>query len=189
MSTGASGGEDNVIFKSIGKTYAAYVRFNYFQVIFTAGLTVTYCISLGVLKHSPDEMQNQTEAVDTITTCGRILCFFKDRMPDAGSFAVVFDLLKEEYIAGLLGHTSQSASQIDGNGGIDPGLTQGVVAPSGGDFDGMWPSMGPDLNGFGVYTDFGLTDDLMTQLEAGLGEYAWGTMPIENNFLDQVSFD
>jgi hypothetical protein len=53
----------------------------------------------------------------------------------------------------------------------------------------MWPSMGPDLNGFGVYTDFGLTDDLMTQLEAGLGEYAWGTMPIENNFLDQVSFD
>lgn len=274
MSTGASGGEDHVVFKSIGKTYAAYVRFkselddwrltvpaftnprslyeradwhdfmyhkdmllltrgalhslpsplstssssikelinacytaatrviqlygdlmdkgaitwtrSYFQVIFTAGLTVTYCISLGVLKQGPEETQSQTEAVDTITTCGRILSFFKDRMPDAGSFAVVFDLLKEEYIAGLLGHTSQSVDQVDSNGNMDPGLTQGVVPPSAGDFNGMW---GPDLNGFGVYTDFGLTDDLMTQLEAGLGEYAWGTIPLDNNFLDQISFD
>ncbi|KAF3036895.1 hypothetical protein E8E12_001977 [Didymella heteroderae] len=242
MCTGASGGENDVVFKSIGKTYAAYVRFkseldvwrltvpaftnprslyeradwhdfmyhkdmllltrgalhslpsplstssssirqlimachiaatrviqlygdlmdkgaitwtrSYFQVIFTAGLTITYCISLGVLRHSPDETQSQTEAVDTITRCGRILSYFKDRMPDAGSFAVVFDLLKEEYIAGLLGHASQNLDQNVGNDHINPDLTQGLVPPSDGDFNSMWSSMGSDLNGFGVYTDF-----------------------------------
>jgi hypothetical protein len=36
----------------------------------------------------------------------------------------------------------------------------------------------------------GLTDDLMSQLEAGLGEYAWGSMNMDGlNFWDQFGYE
>jgi hypothetical protein len=49
----------------------------------------------------------------------------------------------------------------------------------------------PHPNGGVGSQDFGLglTDDLMAQLEAGLGEYAWGSITMDNNFWDQMSFN
>lgn len=56
------------------------------------------------------------------------------------------------------------------------------LGPSNGQFD---PHYGLGSQQF----DFSLTNSLMTQLEAGLGEYAWGSLPLDCNFWDQMSFN
>lgn len=164
---------------------------SYFQVIFTAGLTVTYCINLGILTHISHDPQDQTEAIDTIARCAKLLNYFKDQMPDAGSFAVVFDILKEECINSILGG---SASLLNQEGNNSPGAVNTALdlPPQNMDsMNGNWPYVGVnadplDNNLFGA--DFGLTDNLMTQLEAGMGEYAWGSLALDGDVWNQFPF-
>ncbi|KAH8726122.1 fungal-specific transcription factor domain-containing protein [Phaeosphaeriaceae sp. PMI808] len=169
---------------------------SYFQVIFTAGLTVTFCLGIKALEDGLDLHAQQEVAVRTLTLCSDILSFFKEKMPDAGSFTVVFNILRDEYIkdrfrgvrppnwalsglrSGLsteqLNSTLPSANiavQVDPE---HPNLLE--------NFDATQPT---DVDQeFGTY-DFGLTDNFMTQLEVGMGEYAWGSIPLDENFWDQ----
>lgn len=164
---------------------------SYFQVIFTAGLTMTYCISLGMLTHMSHGHLGQDEAIETVARCGKILSHFKDQMPDAGSFAIVFDILKEDCIKGILGGSgSTSRQELNGDdGNIHTALNP--PAQSTESLSSDWAYIEPGVGAFEnnmFGTDFGLTDDLMTQLEAGLGEYAWGSMPIDGDLWTQFPF-
>lgn len=164
---------------------------SYFQVIFTAGLIVIHCISLGALKHEGCDNNSQHDAIETLVRCSKILTFFKEQMPDAGSFAVVFDLLKDECITERLDNSNSTLNfnqQVEsypdniscpmGFASQDVDLGNGNLQHGVNDFDFSTQDLG-----------FGLTDNLMTQLEAGLGEYAWGSLPVDGSFWDQFSFD
>ncbi|KAJ4986211.1 Zn(II)2Cys6 transcription factor [Stagonosporopsis vannaccii] len=164
---------------------------SYFQVIFTAGLTVTYCLYLGILTHVSNDSKSQGEAIETIERCAKILSHFKHQMPDAGSFAVVFDILKDECINSILGSSASLPSQegSDGTEAISTGPE--TVAQDMEIVTSSWPPVGLNIdalenNVFGA--DFGLTDDLMTQLEAGMGEYAWGSFPLDGDVWNQFPF-
>lgn len=69
---------------------------SYFQVIFAAGLSIIYCISLGVHKEATGPMGRQ-QPTRTLALCGDILRMFKAEMPDAGRFAIVFEVLKDNF--------------------------------------------------------------------------------------------
>ncbi|KAJ8111167.1 hypothetical protein OPT61_g6173 [Boeremia exigua] len=164
---------------------------SYFQVIFTAGLTVTYCINLGVLAHVPHDPQNQNDAVETIARCARILNHFKDQMPDAGSFAVVFDLLKDDCINSIHGRPAPAPTEQASYSSEPVSVPVNLALQNAGNGSGNWPPVGTGEDAlensvFGF--DFGLTDDLMTQLEAGMGEYAWGSLPLDGDMWDQFPF-
>jgi hypothetical protein len=179
---------------------------SYFQVIFTAGLTVAFCVGQDILKHSTDTDVEQRDPARTLNLCSGILSFFKDKMPDAGSSAVVFDVLKEECLrdkASGAGPSNTTTTEAPNNLATpsepsDPSaqnINQAYTAA----FDALsqnsinlHPSMDQFAPNYAIDTQdfgFGLTDDLMTQLEAGLGEYAWGSIPMDGNFWDQVSFN
>jgi hypothetical protein len=178
---------------------------SYFQAIFTAGLTVTFCLSLDVLKGSTGADFERQDPVRTLNLCSGILSFFKDKMPDAGYSAVVFDVLKEECLKNKLpanGHTMPTATNMTA-----PGSFEGLANTSTNQVDQAYNAAfealsqdnttlhasmtQPHPNGGVGSQDFGLglTDDLMAQLEAGLGEYAWGSITMDNNFWDQMSFN
>ena len=162
---------------------------SYFQVIFTAGLTVTYCIGMGMLSHIPHDPLGQSEAIETIGRCATILRHFKDQMPDAGSFTIVFDILKEECINNILSGPASILGQEANNDLSVFDATLNIPPQNIGNLNGSWPYVGAGVdalenNIFGA--DFGLTDDLMTQLEAGMGEYAWGSLPLDGDIWDQL---
>lgn len=169
---------------------------SYFQVIFAAGLTVTYCVSLKMRDTESNDFIVQDEAIETLNRCSRVLSHFKEKMPDAGSFAVVFDLLREEcmYERGarqVIAHNREAQSVPTTlptlqTGSIDPNLMQlqGDVQVT--DFlpDQHNPHVDAmDLSSYDL--NFNLTEDLMSHLEAGIGEYAWGSLQNDNDFWDQ----
>lgn len=178
---------------------------SYFQNIFTAGLTVTFCVSLDMLKHSTEATVQQRDPAKTLNLCSGILSHFKDKMPDAGSSAVVFDVLKDECLKDNI-NTAQSSTTVstqdsaasifhqfahDTPQGVNEAYSAAFEALSQDNIN-LHPSMDQYSSNFGTDTQdfgFGLSDDLMTQLEAGLGEYAWGSMPMDGNFWNQVSFN
>jgi hypothetical protein len=198
---------------------------SYFQVIFTAGLTVIYCVSLDVLKDFPESDLSQTDPLRALNLCSTVLNMFKEKMPDAGSFAVVFDVMKEECIKDrFAGSLLPPISSITASTAIDN--SQQVLDLSTShlhqahpvSFDTLHPSLEnptgavlppisqqhTNIDHFMAHNyadmthgdahippDFGLglTDDLMNQLEAGLGEYAWGTINMDVNFWDQFTFE
>ncbi|KAH7400878.1 hypothetical protein DE146DRAFT_611320 [Phaeosphaeria sp. MPI-PUGE-AT-0046c] len=178
---------------------------SYFQVIFTAGLTVIFCVSLDMLEHSTEADVEQRDPAKTLNLCSRILTFFKDKMPDAGSSAVVFDVLKDECLKDKMniGHPTTIASVQDSTASqyqnFAHDTSQGVHEAYSSAFEALFqdninPRSSMDHYGsnFGTNTqnfDFGLSDDLMMQLEASLGEYAWGSIPMDGNFWNQVSFN
>jgi hypothetical protein len=152
---------------------------NYFQIIFTAGLTIIFCLSLEV----ETSILGNGDAVRILATCHDILKFFKEKMPDAGSFAIVFDLLKDECVR----HRVNDGSTHDLNTGCNPTNTSlsDCTAPTSFANTTLNSTHNED-NSFNIDSiemGLGLTDNLdwMTQLEAGLGEYAWGWIPMEDN--------
>ncbi|RMZ69240.1 Zn(II)2Cys6 transcription factor [Pyrenophora seminiperda CCB06] len=152
---------------------------SYFQIIFTAGLTIIFCLSLEV---ETSILENR-DAVRILAMCHEILNFFKEKMPDAGSFAIVFGLLKDECVR----HHINTGSTHNLNTGSDPintALSDCTIPTS--FADAALDSTHNDAYSFNtdsIDLSLGLTDnlDLMTQLEAGLGEYAWGWIPKKNN--------
>ncbi|KAH7346924.1 hypothetical protein BKA66DRAFT_433229 [Pyrenochaeta sp. MPI-SDFR-AT-0127] len=166
---------------------------SYFQVIFTAGLTVIYSISLEVLKRDGCEMHSQHDAIETLARCSEILNHFREHMPDAGSFTIVFDLLKDECIADKLDDTNsalgfnQRSEGFPGSIGTHMGFTLQDVNISNENVQHI--DTGVNDVGLAVYDlGFGLTDNFITQLEVGLGEYAWGSAPADGSFWDQLFF-
>jgi hypothetical protein len=173
---------------------------SYFQVIFTAGLTIIYCVSLDLL----DAVAGDEKHCETLTLCNNILGFFKVKMPDAESFAIVFDILKDECIEYRL-HTGLQVRQPGPNTGNDISTVGPIIASDtttlmdfnsysvqpnldslgGSLYDSIFPyHVDPTHLGLGLNENF----DLITQLEAGLCEYAWGWVPTDSDSHGLASF-
>ncbi|KAK7940971.1 uncharacterized protein PG986_013358 [Apiospora aurea] len=75
--------------------YITWTR-GYFQVIFAAGLSIIYCVSLGLHHRGDDAAATKTRR--TLQLCNDILVAFKKEMPVAGRFAVVFSILKDHFL-------------------------------------------------------------------------------------------
>lgn len=178
--------------RMLESSYITWTR-SYFQGIFTAGLSILFCINMG----SAAETCTSSEPVhptSTLQLCSEVLHSFEKEMPDVRSFALVFDELKDAVIrkatgrfddsvaAGhtllptcvslhrpdaQLGTSSQQAHTQSGNV-ID--LPSAV--PTEIDFNASY------FNPFAMESAFLdwpiMTEEFMEGLEAGLGEYAWG---------------
>lgn len=105
------------LYESMARSrYITWTR-GYFQVIFAAGLSIIYCVSLGLHHRGDDAAATKTRR--TLQFCNEILIAFKKEMPDAGRFAVVFSILKDHFLrdpgsslagasVGALGHHQPS---------------------------------------------------------------------------------
>jgi hypothetical protein len=208
-----------------GKNAITWTR-SYFQVLFTAGLTVIYCISLDILKNRPQGSVAHPDPLHTLDICSSLLNFFKEKMADAGSFAIVFDVMKEECVkdrassllpslSTIMGqptsvehqrqqhhpfstsrlyqnHTLSFGTLPHGTSNISTSEMPSIAQHQDTNIDHFAPQDYTDIVGAQLPQDFGLglTDDLMSQLEAGLGEYAWGSMNMDGlNFWDQFGYD
>ncbi|KAI4629021.1 uncharacterized protein J4E87_003281 [Alternaria ethzedia] len=196
---------------------------SYFQMIFTAGLTVIYCIILGVLTDNDELSVTHTEALPTLNTCSALLNYFKDKMPDAGSFATAFTVILAEFVKDRFA----SALQVSENVPVNPTQPIHQLLPAHDtqvypnhllnagslhlsvdtitadhsqsvgeqqervNLDHLMLGDFPDLPNNQGSQDFGmgLTDDLMNQLEYGLGEYAWGSLNTNVDYWDSFSYN
>lgn len=193
---------------------------SYFQVIFTAGLSIIHCVSLGVYSEADATSSATLPPGLALEACSRILQMFKKEMPDAGRFAIVFEMLKSNVTRDLsTGQTSPHNHRDSINGHIEQATISALdrlqehssVEKRHSGIDlladvASWPGGMDTLtnmnqtqhasallpqNAFygGVsnlsQTQFGgdpmldwppLTDEMMEQLETGLGEYAWDTI-------------
>ncbi|KAF2008399.1 hypothetical protein BU24DRAFT_403287 [Aaosphaeria arxii CBS 175.79] len=204
----------------MGKGIITWTR-SYFQVIFTAGLTVIYCLSLEVLKGPTEPEVSQRDPLETLMTCSKVLAFFKEKMPDAGPFAVVFDALKDECTkdrsVDLPLTTSsevnegeqlhaRSHSQAFDHGDIHPNQFTFAPPSNVGPYENPLVNTGNSTNvdhfnfqetsemlPYNEHSDqsmnLGLTGDMMQHLEAGMEDYAWGSINMDLSFWDQMSFE
>ncbi|PVI00955.1 hypothetical protein DM02DRAFT_526037 [Periconia macrospinosa] len=171
----------------------------YFQVIFTAGLSVIYCISQGVVK----DMMNGREPVKTLTLCREILALFREKMPDAGSFTFVFEVLESECIRSKINveeeaQYTESATTYNiinqGTGAEDGTSSLTDMAPQQDSTDvgnshlNAYHMQPFDQESNDMTLNFTGNLDLMTQLQTGMDEYAWGWIPMDGNFWDQTTF-
>ena len=171
---------------------------SYFQVIFTAGLSLIYCLNFDVFKTDMHESQ----ARQSLDICRKILQFFKENMPDAGSFTLVFELLSRECFKNRISHAGvedRTTSAVPVGSLLQSEIPTNSVPPDA-DFGSLNNSAALIESQFNAYTDpqvydgnfrdqiVGFTDDFsfMTQLEAGLGEYAWGCLPMNEDFSNQL---
>ncbi|KAL5113491.1 hypothetical protein ACEQ8H_008627 [Pleosporales sp. CAS-2024a] len=165
---------------------------SYFQVIFTAGLTIIYCIIQDALKDKMTEL----DPMKILAMCRNILVYFREKMPDAGSFTFVFELLEAECMRSKIGlhstdhiEDSHVSSQITAPG-VSCLSTQDTAAHGVSNIadSQLEPySFQPfdlDTNDFGLHLTEKL--DFMTQLETGLDEYAWGLIPTNVDLWNQM---
>jgi hypothetical protein len=176
----------------LATSYITWTR-SYFQGIFTAGLSILYCINMG----SPNEPPPSPDAAcptETLQLCSETLHSFEREMPDVRSFAVMFDELKDAVIRKVQGHPDDnvadghtSLTATAAHRGIDahqgtPTPQMHLFIPNVTDHSSSTP-MGIDLN-TSYFNPFPvepagldwpvITEEFMENLEAGLGEYAWG---------------
>lgn len=181
---------------------------SYFQGIFTAGLSVLFCLSLNPATTSPGDI-GPTHA---LVLCSQILHMFQKEMPDVQSFGKVFDELMD-----LLNRKLQAP--------VDRGLQPPPTVP-GGCRNIVQPDIenGPQWMGYSAerpmfydavrdsgtqaapgleFSDLEFTleslgedgiewplhnEEFMESLTAGLGEYAWGFGGDDTHLWDQFDF-
>jgi hypothetical protein len=179
------------------KKYITWTR-SYFQGIFAAGMSVLFYLSLKSEAAQDLSLDTEVTPAAALQTCSQVLHTFEKEMPDVRSFAVIFDELKELSLRNVqqphgkpaqFAHMSVPSDQV-ATGNIPVGeATNWPVLQNrtqtqaentnweGSTIDGAaWDnsilgefSMGEDGLGWP-----GLTEEFMENLEAGLGEYAWG---------------
>ncbi|KAK8088765.1 hypothetical protein PG997_003726 [Apiospora hydei] len=228
---------DDLLVMCLGRSrYITWTR-GYFQVIFAAGLSIIYCVSLGLHHRGDDAAATKTRR--TLQLCNDILVAFKKEMPDAGRFAVVFSILKDHFLrdpgsslvgpaSGAVGgpphasnnHTSNLQQfPVSGDGPMtkspsvaihaEPGMETAASSwqqqQQGGDGCSFMMPTGhnafdpvrADSMAYGEGIGFGadhdllgawpiLTDEMMEHLEAGLGEFAWGTQGMDGFAWDNL---
>lgn len=146
----------------------------YFQAIFSAGLSIVYCLSFGrkILDHLIDTQPYWT----ALELCSDILAHFKREMPDAGVLSIIFAEMKQRVARKSHSYIEprgdQTASMLcrDDSGGLIPGTFGSNLddnATQNYRFTGL-DALPTD------YTDLLFSDDMMQSIEAGLGEYACG---------------
>jgi hypothetical protein len=181
------------LYSSMLKTsYITWTR-SYFQGIFTAGLSILFCINMGShvdLGPFPDGIHPHS----TLQLCSEVLHSFEREMPDVRSFAIVFDELKDAVIRKVQPNpdddtvyeqtclsTSERRLTRDFAQGVSVQQAQIQSANTTNEFNAM--SMDTDMNAT-YLNPFSaeaadldwpiMTEEFMESLEAGLGEYAWG---------------
>jgi hypothetical protein len=179
------------------KKYITWTR-SYFQGIFAAGLSILFYLSMKSDAAQDTSLDVEVSPAAALQTCSQVLHTFEKEMPDVRSFAVVFDELKDLSMRNMqqthgktsqFAHVSVPADQaMTGNShvsettdwSISHNRTQSQADTMTWDsqaIDGAnWEtsnlgefSMGEDGLGWPL-----LTEEFMENLEAGLGEYAWG---------------
>jgi len=176
----------------LANSYITWTR-SYFQGIFTAGLSILFCINTGP-PTEPPPCPGTARPTDTLQLCSEILHSFEKEMPDVRSFTAVFDELKDAAIRKVQSHSDDnvadghtSSEAIVAHRGID--AHQGTstshmhtLVPNVTDHSSSTP-MEIDLN-TQYFNPFPaepagldwpiMTEEFIENLEAGLGEYAWG---------------
>jgi hypothetical protein len=170
---------------------------NYFQIIFSAGISILYCISLHVkettLQSSSPDLES---ALTAVTDCTSLLRHFAKKMPDASGFASFFREMRRS-VLGKDRTARPSRPRHDRNNSIEStaaGTGDGrssAVDPSPSEQD---PSYGwgasltqsyfdeyPELN-FNTGEFGGLDFDFIQGLETDAGEFAWGFFPDNESF-------
>jgi hypothetical protein len=160
---------------------------SYFQIIFTAGISIVHCLSLQRQRHANTNNQNES-AFNALHLCTEILKFFGQHMVDARNFATVFNELKDCLLGRTVMHgqnhesarqtsSSSRAKHIWPNASQTPTITDNY-STSGEDRSWSLPTPEFDSNHLGIQTSMDgwplLTADLMHDIEIGVGEYAWG---------------
>lgn len=205
---------------------------SYFQVIFAAGLSIIYTVSLGVSGDSEvsDKSQGGPALGVTLGLCSKILQMFKKDMPDAGRFAIVFEMLRNNFTRDLnpmqpshnhrdtindhieqatmsaLDRPQEHPAPEQTTAGIDlladvaswpasmdPLPTTNVPAPNplppSNFFYGQPAEMADPTNNNETMLEWPtLTDEMMVQLETGLGEYVWDMIDTDFTPWDNVDF-
>lgn len=75
--------------KLFWQQHITYTR-SYFQLLFTAGLSIMFCISAATPSGISAPLGLLTQALDS---CGDILRFMSTKLPDAGHYTMIFDAL------------------------------------------------------------------------------------------------
>ena len=197
---------------------------SYFQVIFTAGLTIIYCAILDVLNEQRGYPGMDMKTLHALDTCSSLLDYFKEKMPDAASFSTVFSVIKADCVKdcfaplpwapSMSSYFAPNNRQQPPDDTLEPQLDQRYPSivdspqhsvdatrgryllptdqqlqrinrhhPSPYDSTGI-PSAQPPQD-FGI----SLADNIMNQLESGLGEYAWGSLDTEINLWNMFEND
>lgn len=181
----------------LDKKYITWTR-SYFQGIFAAGFSILFYLNLKSDTAQDLSLDTDVSPEAALQTCSRVLHSFEKEMPDVRSFTTIFDELKELGTRKLhqahgkgaqFAHMTVPADQTT-KGNLQVGeatdwslshnRTQSQAdtmnwdgqAADGANWDntnlGEF-SMGEDGLGWPL-----LTEEFMENLEAGLGEYAWG---------------
>lgn len=198
---------------------------SYFQIMFTTGLSIMYAMS--ILRHekafqTSEQKDMFARASRALISASDLMKMFVSEMPDAGHFAVVFEVLVKQHTGTgtrtrpsraanppARDHTGQpfnpsetpytqhdavpmqSLPPQDGSldaysatlvgAGLQPALNP-QVAPDQGEYE-FTLELGPDdFQNWSLFPTN--TDTVLGQMEADLGEYAWG-MPPDDSLWDQ----
>lgn len=169
---------------------------SYFQILFTSGLSIMFSMSLLKSRSEYTDLTTSLEkSLQALTACSELLSRFVSEMPDAGRFAVVFKSLSKQYTRidqpnslqvftdqsqlridnELNSHAQRFESQADGSriemiddatNQLAANITLGQLSPS---------AFQMDLEHFEDWSLYPISgENLLGQMEVGLGEYAWG---------------
>lgn len=179
---------------------------SYFQILFTSGLSIMFSISL--LKSKSEYTASNTNlenALQALTACSELLSRFVSEMPDAGRFAVIFKSLSQRYTSTDQQNSLQvftDLSQLRNDSGVNyhyrhaedggDGLGVATVDDATTHFieDEIHNQFSPsafqmDLEHFEDWSLYPIGgENLLGQMEVGLGEYAWGAQ-YDLNVLEQ----
>ncbi|KAM0716137.1 hypothetical protein Q7P37_008651 [Cladosporium fusiforme] len=173
-------------------SYITWTR-SYFQNIFTAGLSILFCLNLNPEIGKDTSADIEVPPSTALQLCSHVLHSFEKEMPDVRTFAVVFDELKElvarkiqKPLDKAIGHMSipanGSSKDLNGNQSVnDSGIDQNNHQSFNEATDFSMSAMDLSNSNLDVLStdQYGLdwsimTEEFMENLEAGLGEYAWG---------------
>lgn len=163
---------------------------SYFQTLFTAGLSVVYSLSL----RTDTDNELSGDHLFVLERCAEVLESFKQDMPDAGSFAVVFGHLKQELLVKRPSlATDNAATLIGARDQLSSGETQIWQQQSQPGLAAFPLDDNPSINALDDFAlpgfdasllahqplDWLMTEGTMENIEAGLGEYAWGSAGLD----------
>ncbi|KAK7225242.1 hypothetical protein V2G26_013245 [Clonostachys chloroleuca] len=177
----------------------------YFQIIFTAGLSVFYWISMRAQRQDGHSGSSIASLESTLRLCCKTLQDFRNQMPDAGRFSIVFEMLTNNFLRHFSSGAGTSTQQLElppapifgrpepqntvpelqtsDIPSHDPSFQLNSDHASNLEILDMLSASAPDMGQQHGVDQLQaehqvwpeLTDEFMELLENGLGEYAWGT--------------
>lgn len=161
----------------LNRSFITWTR-NYFQTLFTAGMSIIHCLSYG--PSEVDHVLDGDRYWPALNTCSSVLTIFQREMPDASIFAMIFkETLKQLALKRPPAIADSGQAQHVPPAGDIQSYTRAtddmLASPT-------WP--GSTVGSTGEQDEFGsssfldqhafLSEDIMQSLEVGLGQYACG---------------